>query len=63
VPSNRKDKNEGAVDKVKGRMKEAGGPLTGNKKAEGAPTRTKTRLSRRSAAKDSLSQLQATNPY
>ena len=27
-----KDKDEGATDKVKGRMKEAGGSLTGDKK-------------------------------
>jgi uncharacterized protein YjbJ (UPF0337 family) len=33
----RKDKSEGAMDKAKGRAKEAGGSLTGNKdkKAEG----------------------------
>jgi uncharacterized protein YjbJ (UPF0337 family) len=35
--SSRDDKNEGAMDKAKGRMKEAGGALTGDKskKSEG----------------------------
>ena len=35
--SSREDKNEGAMDRAKGRMKEAGGALTGDKntKAEG----------------------------
>lgn len=37
MPSSRKDNNEAAMDKAKGRMKEAGGALTDNKdkKAEG----------------------------
>jgi uncharacterized protein YjbJ (UPF0337 family) len=41
--SSRQDKGEGAVDKAKGRMKEAAGSLTDNeeKKAEGRSDQTK----------------------
>ncbi len=44
--SSRQDKNEGAVDKVKGRVKEATGSLTGNKhkKAEGRADQDKGTL-------------------
>lgn len=53
-----KDRNEGAVDKVKGRMKEAGGSLTGDKdkKAEGKSDQNKGTLKeKKGAAKDLLS--------
>ena len=48
MPDSRKDKNEGAMDKAKGRLKEAGGSITGNKdkRMKGAPTRIRA-LSRR----------------
>jgi uncharacterized protein YjbJ (UPF0337 family) len=41
--SSGQDKNEGAMDKAKGRVKEATGSLTGNKekKAEGRSDQTK----------------------
>ena len=51
------DRNEGAVDKAKGRMKEAAGALTGNKdkKAEGRADQDKGTLKRENgAAKDLL---------
>lgn len=54
----RKDKNEGAMDKAKGRAKEAGGALTGNKdkKAEGKSDQDKGTLKeKKGAAKDLLS--------
>ena len=48
VPNSRKDKNEGAMDKAKGRMKEAGGSITGTRTRgpKGALPRTRA-LSRR----------------
>lgn len=52
------DKNEGAVDKAKGRAKEAAGSLTGNKdkKAEGQANQDKGTLKKKKgAAKDLLS--------
>ena len=44
--SSRDDKNEGAMDRAKGRMKEAGGALTGDKKLkrEGRSDQRKGRL-------------------
>ena len=54
----RKDKNEGAMDKAKGRAKEAAGSLTGNKdrKAEGQADQDKGTLKKKKgAAKDLLS--------
>ena len=53
-----KDRNEGAMDKAKGRVKEAGGSLTGNKdkKAEGKADQDKGTLKEKKvAAKDLLS--------
>jgi uncharacterized protein YjbJ (UPF0337 family) len=52
-----KDKNEGAMDKAKGRAKEAAGSLTGNKdkKAEGQADQDKGTLKKKGAAKDLLS--------
>jgi uncharacterized protein YjbJ (UPF0337 family) len=53
-----KDKNEGAMDKAKGRVKEAAGSLTGNKdkKAEGQADQDKGTLKKKKgAAKDLLS--------
>jgi uncharacterized protein YjbJ (UPF0337 family) len=53
-----KDKNEGAMDKAKGRVKEATGSLTGNKdkKAEGQADQDKGTLKKKKgAAKDLLS--------
>ena len=43
--SSREDKNEGAMDRVKGRMKEAGGAVTGDKskKSEGRADQRKGR--------------------
>jgi uncharacterized protein YjbJ (UPF0337 family) len=43
--SSREDKNEGAMDRAKGRMKEAGGALTGDKskKREGRSDQRKGR--------------------
>ncbi|MDP9457526.1 MAG: CsbD family protein [Actinomycetota bacterium] len=55
--SSRQDKNEGAMDKAKGRIKEAGGALTGNKdkKAEGgADQRSGTAKEKKGALKDLL---------
>ena len=54
----RKDKNEGSMDKAKGRAKEAAGSLTGNKnrKAEGRADQDKGTLKKKKgAAKDLLS--------
>jgi uncharacterized protein YjbJ (UPF0337 family) len=51
------NKAEGAMDKVKGRAKEAGGSLTGNKdkKAEGRADQDKGTLKKKTgAAKDLL---------
>ncbi len=51
------DRNEGAVDKAKGRMKEAAGALTGNKnkKAEGrADQRSGTMKEKKPHLKDLL---------
>ena len=51
------DKSEGAMDKVKGRAKEAAGSLTGNKdkKAEGRADQDKGTLKeKKGAAKDLL---------
>lgn len=51
------DRNEGAMDKAKGRLKEAGGSLTGNKdkKAEGRTDQDKGTLKKKKgAAKDLL---------
>ena len=47
--SSREDKNEAAMDRAKGRMKEAGGALTGDKgkKREAARTRGRPKLRRR----------------
>ena len=56
--SSRQDKNEGALDKAKGRAKEAAGSLTGNKdrKAEGQADQDKGTLKKKKgAAKDLLS--------
>jgi len=53
-----KDKNEGAMDKAKGRAKEAAGSLTSNedRKAEGrADQDTGTLKKKKGAAKDLLS--------
>ncbi len=53
-----KDKNEGAMDKAKGRAKEAAGSLSGNKdrKAEGQADQYKGTLKKKKgAAKDLLS--------
>lgn len=53
-----KDRNEAAMDKAKGRAKEAGGSLTGNKdkKAEGKADQNKgTFKEKKGAAKDLLS--------
>ena len=55
--SSRQDKNEGAADKTKGRIKEAAGSLTGNKdkKAEGRADQDKGTLKeKKGAAKDLL---------
>ncbi len=55
--SSRQDKNEGAVDKAKGRVKEAVGSLTGDKdkKAEGRTDQAKGTLKdKKGAAKDLL---------
>jgi len=58
VKDSKKDKTEGAMDKAKGRIKEAGGSLTGNKdkKAEGRADQDKgTFKEKKGAAKDLLS--------
>ena len=55
--SSRQDKNEGALDKAKGRVKEATGSLTGNKdkKAEGKADQDKGTLKdKKGAVKDLL---------
>ncbi|HET7481073.1 MAG TPA: CsbD family protein [Rubrobacteraceae bacterium] len=55
--SSNQDRAEGAVDKAKGRAKEAGGALTGDKdkKAEGRGDQTKGTLKeKKGAAKDLL---------
>ena len=55
--SSRQDKNEGAMDKAKGRIKEATGSLTGDKdkKAEGRKDHDKGTLKdKKGAAKDLL---------
>ena len=55
--SSRQDKNEGAMDKAKGRAKEAAGSITGNKdkKAEGRADQDKgTFKDKKAAAKDLL---------
>jgi uncharacterized protein YjbJ (UPF0337 family) len=55
--SSRQDKNEGAADKAKGRVKEAAGSLTGNKdkKAEGRKDQDKGTLKdKKGAVKDLL---------
>ena len=56
VKDSKKDKNEGAMDKAKGRIKEAGGSLTGNKdkKTEGRADKG-TFKEKKGAAKDLLS--------
>ena len=56
--NSRKDKNEGAMDKAKGRAKEAVGSLSGNKdlKSEGRTDQDKGTLKKKKgAAKDLLS--------
>jgi uncharacterized protein YjbJ (UPF0337 family) len=56
--SSREDKNEGAMDRTKGRMKEAGGALTGDKskKREGRSDQRKGRAKeKRGNLKDLLS--------
>jgi uncharacterized protein YjbJ (UPF0337 family) len=55
--SSRQDKNEGAADKAKGRVKEAASSLTGNKdkKAEGRKDQDKGTLKdKKGAVKDLL---------
>jgi len=55
--SSRRDKNEGAADKAKGRMKEAAGSLTGDKdkKAKGRADQDKGTLKgKKGSAKDLL---------
>ncbi len=55
--SSRQDRNEGAMDKAKGRAKEAAGSLMGNKdkKAEGKAAQDKGTLKdKKAAAKDLL---------
>jgi uncharacterized protein YjbJ (UPF0337 family) len=57
VPNrSRQDWAEGAMDKVKSRMKEAGGSLTGNKdrKAEGRADQDKGTIKKKGTAKDLL---------
>jgi uncharacterized protein YjbJ (UPF0337 family) len=56
--NSRKDKNEGAMDKAKGRAKEAAGSMSGNKdlKSEGRTDQDKGTLKKKKgAAKDLLS--------
>lgn len=55
--SSREDRNEGKMDRAKGRIKEAGGALTGdsNKKSEGrADQRSAKVKDKKAAAKDLL---------
>jgi uncharacterized protein YjbJ (UPF0337 family) len=49
------DEAEGAIDKLTGRAKEAGGTLTGNKdrRPRGAPTRTRAPSRRRAPSRTS----------
>jgi uncharacterized protein YjbJ (UPF0337 family) len=56
--SSREDKNEGKMDRAKGRAKEAGGALTGDrsKKSEGRSDQRKGKAKeKKGAAKDLLS--------
>jgi uncharacterized protein YjbJ (UPF0337 family) len=56
--SSREDKNEAAVDRAKGRVKEAGGALTGNKskKREGRSDQRRAKVKeKKGALKDLLS--------
>ena len=56
--SSREDKNEAAMDRVKGRMKEAGGALTGDKstKREGRSDQRKSKAKKKKGnLKDLLS--------
>ena len=55
--SSREDRNEGAMDRAKGRMKEAGGSLTGDKKLKregGSDQRKGKGKDKKAAAKDLL---------
>lgn len=55
--SSREDRNEGMVDKAKGRMKEAAGAVTGDegKKSEGRSDQRKGRVKeKKGSAKDLL---------
>ncbi len=55
--SSREDRNEGAIDRAKGRMKEAGGAITGDKdkKSEGRSDQRKAKAKdKKAAAKDLL---------
>ena len=55
--SSKEDRNEGAMDRAKGRMKEAGGALTGDKskKSEGrADQRSAKAKEKKTAVKDLL---------
>ena len=53
--SSREDRNEGAMDRAKGRMKEAGGAVTGDKeKSEGRPDQMKAKAKDKKPAKDLL---------
>ena len=55
--SSREDRNEGAIDRAKGRMKEAGGAFTGDKdkKSEGRGDQRKAKAKdKKAAAKDLL---------
>ena len=53
--SSSEDRNEGAMDRAKGRMKEAGGAITGDKdkKSEGRSDQRKAK-DKKAAAKDLL---------
>lgn len=54
--NSRKDKNEGAPDKAKGRAKEAAGSLSGNKDltSEGRADQDRGTLKKKGAVKDLL---------
>jgi uncharacterized protein YjbJ (UPF0337 family) len=55
--SSRENRNEGAMDRAKGRMKEAGGAITGDKdkKSEGRSDQRKAKAKdKKAAAKDLL---------
>ena len=56
--SSREDRNEGAMDRAKGRMKEAGGAITGDKdkKAEGRSDQRKGSAKEKSGAAKDLAQ-------